>query len=57
MTIKIAYHKLFSIEHSLQCHFFPKGNSPKKKTGKSKCHWPNKTSSLFLPYCLDILLI
>lgn len=33
MTIKIAYHKLFSIEHSLQCHFFPKGNFPREKTG------------------------
>lgn len=56
MTIKIAYNnsKLFSIEHSLQCHF-PKGDP--EETGKSMCHWPNKTCSLFLPYCLDVLVI
>lgn len=33
MTIKIAYHKLhvFSIEHSLQCHFFQRKTPLERK--------------------------
>lgn len=31
MTIKIAYHKLFSIEHSLQCHFFQRETPLERK--------------------------